>query len=428
MRTRFIIALLALAGWCSAQPYSGDIYTVCSAGILSRVTQAGQLTTLVDVNTAAKGIAVNYDNQGILWSEYGSTVATIASSIREWRGGADTVLFSTTDYAIEELLVDQRGDVVFSGTDQSQTPSVTGVFRWNGGTSVSTITTTAAFGISRSSLDGGMDVNIHTGNYLVASAFAVPGQVWDIADDGTVTSLVTTTTTTPAAGRYSLSQDKRTGTIYQSGFLSYRYVDSSGVQSSLIRPTGPRYDDTYYSIRVGRASVPDSARLLYSTHQTTSTFTAAIYQVANPDGPNPSFTVTPLTLIQTGTTYGMVFADERNIGSLKTGPGAYTLNFNFPGEGGSSFVSAVSASGFHPGFQLPDGRNVCLNVDALFVTSVQGLLAPFYQGAGTLDANGNGSGSIALGADDLGVLVHIVCLTLSGGNITTVSAPYPMKL
>ena len=114
---------------------------------------------------------------------------------------------------------------------------------------------------------------------------------------------------------------------------------------------------------------------------------------------------------------------------MKTGPGAYTLNFNFPGEGNKQYVVGISAAGFNPGFQLGDSRNVCLNPDVLTITSINNLLKPFFDpGSGTLDANGNAIGSIAIGVDGLNVLIHLVAVTVSAGNIDTVSAPTTIKL
>lgn len=428
MRILCAAALLGLSSLVTAQSYTGDIYTVSTAGHLSRVTQAGVATTLADAATASDGIAVSYDNQGILWTEYGNTFSTIASVINEYRNGVNTVLFSTTDFSIEEILVNQNGEIVFTGRDQSASPVVTGVFKWVGGSSVTTLATTVAFGVSRTSLDGGMDVNINTGNYLVASAFSSPGQVWDIDDMGNVTSIVSTATT-PAGGRYSMSQDKCTGNINQGGFSTYRWTDiQTGTQSAAVTPTGGTATDYYYAIKHDRASVPDASRVLYSTYQSTSTVTSGIHMVTDPEGAAPTYTTTPVTSPVSNTTTGMVFADQRNIGSMKTGAGAYTLNFNFPGEAGYQFVSGVTAAGYSPGVQLPDGRNICINPDVLTVVTVNGLAAPFYQGAGVLDANGNGTGSIAVGVDNIGVLIHIVCVTLNGGNIVTVSDPHVMKL
>lgn len=430
MRIVSMIAGLALiAGFASAQSYTGDLYSVTGTGTLFKTNiTTGVVTSLADVGTGSDGIAVAYDNQGILWSEYGNSVSTIASAIYEWRNNTNTALFTTTDYQIEEILVNQNGEVVFSGQDRSQTPNVTGVFKWTGGSNVTTIATTVAFGISRSFLDGGMDVNINTGNYMVGSAFTTPGQVWDIADNGTVTSLVTTPTS-PTGGRYSLHQDKRDGTILQSGFSSYRTIDGTGTQT-VKTPTGTG-TDYYYGFRGDRASVPDMMRKAYSIYHgnsTTST-TNSINVVSDPKG-TPTYT--QVKLVQTesvSSCLGCVFGDERNIGSMKTGPGAYTLNFNFPGEGGKQYVVGLSASGFFPGFQLPDMRNICLNVDVLTIASINNVLKPFFDpGTGTLDANGNATGSIALGVDNLNQLIHLVAVTVSGGNLDTVSDPVVIKL
>lgn len=441
MRYLFVCTLLfVMASFTNAQPFTGDIYATAvggspARGTLYRINRNGQArqTGVTPGAARANGIAVTPDNQGILWTDPGGSTSSLVSRIywlpnsRSQTSG-NRVLFSTADYNIDELLVNQNGDVVFTGRDRSRIPPVTGIFKWRAGTSVSTIATTLALGVPVASLDGGIDVNVGTGNYLVATSDLQNGQVWDVADDGTVTSLITAPAS-PIGGARSLTQDKRDGTIYQGGFDWYGVIQN-GVQV-VQKPTGGTLTAYYYALRADRASVPDTSRRLYSLYTSLSSTTSGIHMVSSPKS-NPTVTSTPvfgLFLNDPTSVAGMVFADEKNIGSRKAGPGGYVLNFNFPGEGGKQYVVGISASGYYPGLQLADGRNICLNPDALTFTSVNNLLKPYFDpGSGTLDASGNATGSIALGVDGLNVRIHIVVATVSGGNIDTVSDPYVMKL
>jgi len=426
MRILLIAALIsATAAFTSAQPFTGDYYTVGAGGGLFRTTPAGTTTSLVQGGTFGDGIAMSYDNQGVLWSVFGNTFTTVASSINEYRNGTNTVLFSTTDFNIEEILVNQNGEIAFTGLDNTLPTPTRGLFTWTGGSNVTTVVLQGGGSGFLGITDKGLDTDVITGDYLVGTS----GNVFHISPSGTTTSLVTTGTVSNFG--FSIAQDKRDGVVYTSGFSSYAYIQG-GAQSSLVVPTAAvpgSPADNWYAIQMDRASVPDSARALRSIYLPGTQ--AGIFAVADPMQMSPTYTATSIAPVsggQQGTTYGMVIDGSKNIGSMKTGPGAYTLNFNFPGESGNTYVSAVGSSGTIPGFTA-NGLNVCLNVDNLVLLSVQGLLAPFYAGGpGTLDANGNATGTIALGVDNIGITVHIVCATVSGGAIQTVSSPYPVKL
>jgi hypothetical protein len=280
-----------------------------------------------------------------------------------------------------------------------------------------------------------MDINIETGNYLVAAgpvSWPELVQVWDVAEDGRFTSLVKRGTAA-GGGEFSIHQDKNNGLIVQSGSTPrYGVIDSTGLRWEIkARPSGPSPTPFYYGVRMDRASVPTSLRRMYALyHHPTHQEVGFLFEVSEPTGLNTSYTGT--SLVQATNTQGcrgMVFADEKNIGSLKTGAGAYVLNFNFPGEGGKRYAVGIGVTGYKPGLTLADGRHICLNVDALTFASLHNLLRPaFDPGPGTLDPTGNATGSIALGVDGLNVLLHMVAMTMSSGTIDTISSPTVFKL
>lgn len=427
MRLVFALSLVAaiaasLVGTLSAQPLPAEVYSVTSDGELFRIRPDGTAIQLATTSPPSEGITMSADNRGVLFAGYGNTLSSIAATVNEWRNGVATTMWSTSAFSIEELLVNQYGEVVFSGRDHRARES--GVFKWRGGQAVSTIVTTGALGASSIFMNGGLIENVETGNYVVASGAFISSQLWDVSDDGTVTSLLTSLTY--IAGAYTLTQDRRDGGIFRSTFGNAYQRVLNGTTTTLA-PTGGTIP-LYQALAMDRASAPDNARLLYSVFQSPTTVNNFVHRIQDPAGTPVVTSSTPLSRAAGGSTLGAVLAGSRNIGSRRNGPGAYTLYFDFPGEGGNGYAAAVGASGYHPGIDA-GGLTIGLNLDPLVVASIQGLLRPFFDpGPGVLDANGSATGSIALGRDDLGVLVHVVALTIRGGAIRTVSSPHVMRL
>lgn len=420
--TIFAIASILLCGAVAAQPYGSDYYTVGAGGTLFRVQQNGTTTSITSGGSRSDGITMGYDNRAIYWSTRGNT-SSVSASVNELRGSTNTTVFTTNDFRIDELELNQNGELAFTGVDVSRAPNVTGLFKWSGGSSVSTIATTAQLGVASASLNGGLDINVTTGNYLVTGSAFTLSQIWDVSESGAVTSLVTGTI---YRNTYTISQDRRDGLIYQGGTGNYTVITGSGTTTSLT-PSGGT-SPLYYCIRMDRSSTPNTMRQLHVVYHSTNTAQNYLHRVSNPSSSSPSVTSTALSIPGATTATGMVFDGERNLATAKTGPGAYDINVSFPNEGGATYVLVASAAGYRPGFPL-NGLHVGVNVDNLFVLSAQNALRPFFNpGPGTLDGGGNARGAIALGQDNLGVMIHLVAATIVNFRLNTVSEPQPLKL
>lgn len=420
-----ILVLAMTAPTVAAQPYPTDFVTVTTRGELWRIDRNGVTSLLSTVARISDGIAISADNQGILWTDFGP-LTTVAGSVHEWRNGANRTLFTTNDFRVEEVVVNQNGEIAFSGRDTSRTPPVSGLFKWSGGTTIGTIATTTVLGQGSLALNGGLAINVDTGNYLLGTGAGVaPSQVWDVAENGFATPLITSTPF-PPTNRYTIAQDRATGDLYQSGTVEFNVI--AGGTTTSLHPTGIA-PISYQALLVDRASVPTPSRLLYSIVQSTSTVNAFVHAIQDPLG-TPTYTSTavavgPGTL---GATAGCAFDRGRNVGTTKRGPGTYDVHVDFPGEANRAYAIGLSATGYAPAVPV-NGVDICLAVDVFTVLSVQGLLRPWFDpGPGVLDSNGRAAARIALGTDNVGLRVWLVAVTIQGGQVRTASSPVVMNL
>lgn len=417
----------ALACSAPAQPQSwNDFYAVTTAGELWRVDKAGQMTSVATVSGASLGLTMSWDNKHVLWSQEGNERNTVTPAvIYAWDGTTNTALYSSHDYFIYELEVADDGAVVFTGGVRGTTPT-RGVFRWDGA-SVTTIATAAQMGAD-GALNAGLDVNMDTGNLLVANGTLDAGQIYDVALDGTVTSLVQSTPS--VTGHTSITQDRATGTIFQATLRRYAAVVGGTQTQITATPLTNPYGLRYTALVADPAWMPASQRRLWGIYQhviASSNFLTAVSNPASTTGAR--YAGTPLSSTVTTGTGEMIYRNERHVGSLKTGAGAYTLSFTFPGEAGAPYAVAASVSGYRPGLLLPDGRSIPLVFDLLTPLTLQNAIRPIFDaGPLVLDGAGSANGSIALGQDDLGALLYLVAVTYDANGIVTISEPHVIKV
>jgi hypothetical protein len=117
--------------------------------------------------------------------------------------------------------------------------------------------------------------------------------------------------------------------------------------------------------------------------------------------------------------------------SFMTPPAIGTLaaiELSYPQDAGDFFVCGFSFSTV-PGFDLPDGRHVALNPDALFTVSLTPNNGVFFNNAGWLNAWGSAPLLIAIPAltQLIGQSMFMVCVILNSGaplGLEQVSAPF----
>jgi hypothetical protein len=123
------------------------------------------------------------------------------------------------------------------------------------------------------------------------------------------------------------------------------------------------------------------------------------------------------------------FRHERNLASRRLAAGnRWEFDVSFPGEAGSGYVLAFSATGFAPGVPIGD-LSLPLVPDGVFAASLSGSLGPILQqGSGTLDGAGHASALLDLsGFGPLtGVRLWAAAVTLDAAapsGVRTISKP-----
>jgi len=103
-------------------------------------------------------------------------------------------------------------------------------------------------------------------------------------------------------------------------------------------------------------------------------------------------TTKAITTLHTGSVLFYQVFPNREVATIKRGPGKWEIVMHFQGESGNAYVAGLSLSGVRPGVRLPDRRRIHLNVDTLTALSVNGLLGPLFSGyTGALNAFDRGS-------------------------------------
>jgi hypothetical protein len=213
--------------------------------------------------------------------------------------------------------------------------------------------------------------DINTGKFLLLDSTA--RRVFSVAPNG---SAITSVGVFPATASLNtqIAQDIRTGDLFvgswaSQGGLLFR-MSTGGVASTFLA--------------AGLTAV-------YGVHADRST-AANPRLVAGALGPLPcvcfvDLTTKAVTTLHTGTTIVYQVIPDREVGTIKRGPGQWEFSMHFQGQSGNAYVAGLSFSGVWPGLTLPDGRRINLHVDPLTALSVNGLLGPLFTGyAGTLDA------------------------------------------
>ena len=127
----------------------------------------------------------------------------------------------------------------------------------------------------------------------------------------------------------------------------------------------------------------------------------------------------------------MIFDKSRNLGpELVQAPNHRRIQISFPGDGGKSYVLALSLTGCKPGIPLPDGRVIPLVPDKLTEATVRYVLPPLLTGnIGVLNTYDRALVTMnlnSLGSAVKGLRVWAAAITLdpaAPSGISQVSAP-----
>jgi len=214
--------------------------------------------------------------------------------------------------------------------------------------------------------------DIDTGNYLLVDTRG--RAVYSIVPDGSAITSVGILSTTHTLGS-QVTQDIRSGDLFvgswtNRGVLLFR-MNSGGVTTTFLA-SGLTAGLGVFADRSSAAN----PRLVLGSGSTTS----GVFFV--------DLTTKAITTLYTGATsyYYQVFPD-REVATIKRGPGKWEITMHFKGESGNAYAVGLSFSGVRPGVVLPDGRRIHLNVDDLTALSVNGLLGPLFTGyTGTLNS------------------------------------------
>jgi len=104
--------------------------------------------------------------------------------------------------------------------------------------------------------------------------------------------------------------------------------------------------------------------------------------------------------------YDFDFYRGRHLQTVKTAPGRWDIRISAPRFKGKPYVLVAGMSGVRPGFPVPDGRHVNLNLDPLSVATLNNWLPMLFRpGPQVLDPNGEATGRLDL--NPLGVPLPI---------------------
>ncbi|MBN2491081.1 MAG: hypothetical protein JXQ29_09545 [Planctomycetes bacterium] len=405
------LAALALVPPAAAQHFSEGY--LLSGTSIQLMTDKGTITTLFDNPNVAHGARMDVDNRHVVFAVgdlFRLDPATRAvTTVMAFGFGSDG-----------NVIVDHHGDYLVTGRHPS---AGYGLFRVSG-TTVTTVITTAQMGLNIF-LTAGLHLDIDDGHFMVQgyAGKSAPGHpLLSIAPDGTFQTICVNVSST-STPNWEFAQDIATGDFYV-GVQNYDRTELIQVAKNgmtTVCATSNVDLDMFTVIGADRASaarprlVHPYRGVLYTTDLHTFATTTMFLNAVS---------VTPRCVD---------FYRGRNIQSVRTATGKYTLHLSFPDHPGKSYVAAMGWTGVRPGIRLNDGRRIALNPDALTLATVANQVpALFRPGPGTLDAQGEARGQIDVSfLPPLGLPVHVIAVVLDGpapGGMALIADPFVMIL
>lgn len=399
---KVLLTLGALAltfGAAAAQNHAGEY--IASGSSIRSITPAGVVSTLWNNPGSAADVMMDAGNDILITN----------TSTDDALFGLDPVTLTVTTIIMDaqalstpqEMVLDSNGDIVLTAFSLANGQNVWSLQRISGGV-ISTIATSASLGI-QGSWTAGLVRDIDTGDFIVPSFNSTLGHpIYRITADGTNVS--TLLTSFPGSGpRYDMMQDIASGDFFLGG------NDSTVGFMARITPTGVATTLTTVSDRfaynspvMDRAS--SAAPRIVSAYSSTNLYYTDI----------ATGTVTTVDIQGTLVSpRGATILYSRNISTVRTAPGQWTINYSFKNQAGKAYASALSATGVRPTIPLPDGRQIPFALDVVTFTSLSGNLAPFFnQGPNVLDAGGEATGSIDISTlgTNLGINLWLIAVVV----------------
>lgn len=370
MRNPLIPAILAacLATAATAQPFGTDLIVGDHLGNVMRVNATtGAISTLGNYAPTGRvlwDLTLDANDRNVIASLAPIGLATGELVSIDLATGVATTVATGASSVLTRL--DEDGDYVLG--------TLRNVYEVGRGTNTITTLYTA-----RSAALADRDVS--SGNWLIADLTQLA--VYDPSSASVVNTLAIGT-----SGHMSFAVDPNSYDAYTGNFAMFRIDIRNGMT-------------TQTAAFLGLGTVGDQAFAIDRAPQAGG---GLVHVYGNVGSTNQI-----LVVDRNGTTVrsygpfagqptGIEFDRGRNLSSVLTlGPNDRSLVVSFANAGGLLYTVALSLAGSHPGFQLPDGRHVGLNLDALSMLTLGGPLPPlFNNNIGRLDATGRAVATLNL--------------------------------
>ena len=410
--TVWLFGLTVLIGAASAQHHPNG-WAAVSGGNLYVTTPGGTVNSFALGSSACYGMVMGPGNQLLTVVDYDGFLLRVDPVDGTVVGTLTSALTSPRDVA-----VDHNGDHFVNSSST--------LWRVTEAGDVTTVATLPDYSY------GGMDVDIDTGALLIQNRSG-DDPLFRVARNGASI----TTLATGADARYGISQEAATGDVFVGSCCGDSatspetiYVARHNEGTAVVWHASPVAPVGVYSLRADRSSAAQRRLIVGAWNSTTV-----------PQGPGGLFFVDMgtrythrLSTIQ-ASLYETEILYRRNVFSVRTLPGRWTIGIRIPEDAGRSFLLAVSATGVRPGVPLPDSRSIALVPDVFTAASLTTGLGPYLLGtSGYLSATGMATATLnlnAFGPAVNGLRLWFLAVTLDGAaplGIRTITDPHVLRV
>ncbi len=422
-----VAAIALVAGIATAQPHPHGYATgqinfskTATEPIVSIIDAAGNVVTSVAVGTNnCHGLVMGPKNELLYASELDGGIYMIDPMT-----GTNLGTFVTlAGVNPRDLTFDQNGDLFIGSTAAGDN-----LYKVDGVTQA--VTTLFGFGTGWDIGEGGVNIDIDTGELLVLGD-GNGDPLWRMNRDGSSYTTIATGMVT----RYGFAQHIPTGDIYSgTGGSDYLRLLPAGTSVSSVWISQPNASNMY-CVKCDRASAA------------TQTLVGGLWgSTSNGNGVETvdiaTKTVTSLNSTITSSIYEIEILYRKNVSSARgNAAGQWTLYVHVPEDATKRYNLVVGASGVRPGVGFASGRTAYLNPDILTFTGLTFGLAPFLQTTsnpgslrGTLDNLGKDTATLdlsALGPAANGTRLWFLVLTEDSSapeGFGTITDPHVIKI
>lgn len=359
------LVAIAAAG-ASAQNHVHGYAAATTGGNLYLVDSSG-ITTMQAGTSTCYGCVMDENNSLLLVTNSNGSIYQVDPATKTVVGTLVSGLGSLRDIA-----VGQNGFYYVVASSF--------LYRVDSAGGVTTITSALSAGSH-----GGMDIDIDSGALLIQDSFGIDALLRVTRDGASITTIGT-----GFDARYGIAQHIPTGDVFSGSCCGdqsppenlFRLANEQPIAaawlSTSVAPVG------VYSLRADRASSANQ-QLILGALGSSAARGQGLYRIDV-----ESKQVTKIATITTSL-YETEILYRRNLSSVQTGRGQWSLQIRIPEDPGLAYLIAPSATGVRPGLLLADGRQINLRIDNLTIAAVQFGLAPILTGIrGSLNAQGLG--------------------------------------